>query len=833
MTVGLLSFATLLSGFNGGRSQVNPNFLQISADYAFINHLKTAQSWSLGDNSGQPLPTDFDSNGYPLAGCDSITNHSGVFTVFFIPSAAELPGNWVITWTGNGTVSLGTANTPASGFTSANLTSTTGNGRYEFTTSATELNVGISAVGSPAITDLKVFNKSEEASQTAGNIFSTKFIARLKEANFGVIRFLNWTNANNANYTHWADRKPIGYVMYNDNELRASIYGGVTTNSGNAYSVAASPGWGGLVDKATITVKFNAAATQSGTCSLNVGGAGAINILDRYCQALSPDGQGNSYPTAGLFATLVYDINLNAWMKQGGDLANGSTYLVNGIPFEICLRLAAQVGAQPWFNIPHYALDIASDFAPGLSAYCLANGPSWMISRYEVGNEIWNQSGGVTNTWFAIHSAAARWAGGTLHDWVGMAASYLGQQLSSTYGGNHIKYKAIVGVQTALGFAAIDASIDERLKSTQFVNQVAAAISPWTKDHAYNWITTVANANYFGPTANYAAQGAIYAFDYSVTYAADPTNQAVTSAAYVATLLGAAGFANLAFVKSCVAAWKTWAAGMPTPVNEINFYEGGYSPDYLTINPTSAVDNIAPGSSTVLTLPYCIVNNNASDTNNMFAVRSTPMQLTVRNLSGTLGAALNGNSYNVTAVSGNTVTINANTTGLSLATVTISIGANAVATQTAHGYNFGDQAFFQTSGALPTGVAADTLYYVSPIDANTYHFSTTYGSSTTTSGSQSGTHVSSVGIDANNNGAVFMTNGATYFNALKLAGKSTPLLQTYLTQNYNDMIAAGGQFPSCFQMTGQLPSNNVWSVLEDIYQAPNPPQWLAIMTFNA
>jgi hypothetical protein len=60
-----------------------------------------------------------------------------------------------------------------------------------------------------------------------------------------------------------------------------------------------------------------------------------------------------------------------------------------------------------------------------------------------------------------------------------------------------------------------------------------------------------------------------------------------------------------------------------------------------------------------------------------------------------------------------------------------------------------------------------------------------------------------------------------------------------MKQTYADFIAEGGEFPTCFQMAGSIignagaqPSNNAWSVLEDLYQSPEPPQWTAIRHWN-
>lgn len=78
-------------------------------------------------------------------------------------------------------------------------------------------------------------------------------------------------------------------------------------------------------------------------------------------------------------------------------------------------------------------------------------------------------------------------------------------------------------------------------------------------------------------------------------------------------------------------------------------------------------------------------------------------------------------------------------------TATISIASPAVVTKTAHGLATGDQVYLQTTGALPTGLSANTTYYVIYVDANTFRLATSLanaqaGTAINTSGSQSGTH---------------------------------------------------------------------------------------------
>lgn len=75
-------------------------------------------------------------------------------------------------------------------------------------------------------------------------------------------------------------------------------------------------------------------------------------------------------------------------------------------------------------------------------------------------------------------------------------------------------------------------------------------------------------------------------------------------------------------------------------------------------------------------------------------------------------------------------------------TVTITIAAPGVVTWTGHGLSVNDTIRFTTTGALPTGLAINTTYYVKQVlSANTFTVSTSAGgAAVTTSGTQSGTH---------------------------------------------------------------------------------------------
>lgn len=72
----------------------------------------------------------------------------------------------------------------------------------------------------------------------------------------------------------------------------------------------------------------------------------------------------------------------------------------------------------------------------------------------------------------------------------------------------------------------------------------------------------------------------------------------------------------------------------------------------------------------------------------------------------------------------------------------ISIANPAVVTSTSHGLANGKRVIFQTTGALPTGITANTVYFVVNSAANTFQISATSGGAAiATSGTQSGTQI--------------------------------------------------------------------------------------------
>ena len=78
-------------------------------------------------------------------------------------------------------------------------------------------------------------------------------------------------------------------------------------------------------------------------------------------------------------------------------------------------------------------------------------------------------------------------------------------------------------------------------------------------------------------------------------------------------------------------------------------------------------------------------------------------------------------------------------------TVTITIATPGVVTLTSHGFQTGDMIYLTTTGALPTGLSQNTIYYVINVTTSTFRLATSAanaaaGTAINTSGTQSGTH---------------------------------------------------------------------------------------------
>jgi len=128
-------------------------------------------------------------------------------------------------------------------------------------------------------------------------------------------------------------------------------------------------------------------------------------------------------------------------------------------------------------------------------------------------------------------------------------------------------------------------------------------------------------------------------------------------------------------------------------------------------------------------------------------------------------------------------------------TSTISIATPAVITQENHTYLTGDAIKFSTTGALPTGLTANTIYYAVYAGANTFNVATTYanaiaGTKINTSGTQSGVHKAlrhagtSFNISLNSDVAKYDRSLVIEIQSIQLNGYSTDDLDVTIRRPY-------------------------------------------------
>lgn len=236
-----------------------------------------------------------------------------------------------------------------------------------------------------------------------------------------------------------------------------------------------------------------------------------------------------------------------------------------------------------------------------------------------------------------------------------------------------------------------------------------------------------------------------------------------------------------------IAVWQGPASGGGGTIKWYNETTGGFVGQESIICPPDSGNNYTPNSALYYTITITSpMNFSIRDTGNgnmqPTAINSyiiarqlnvptpttandVPTGTIIQNVSPNVGGYLlcNGSNYNRTDYS---ALFNLLNTEKGICTIVIS--TPAVITLTNHGLTTGQKVYFTTTGALPTGLSANTTYWVNVTGTNTFNLAISYANLITatyinTSGTQSGVHT------------VFLTIGnvssATTFNVPDYQGK--------------------------------------------------------------
>ncbi len=130
------------------------------------------------------------------------------------------------------------------------------------------------------------------------------------------------------------------------------------------------------------------------------------------------------------------------WMQTNGSttrswqdrpLISDFSWSWRGVPVEIMVRLANEIGADPWFTMPHLADD---DYMRRFATYVRDTLDPGLMAYVEYSNELWNW--GFQQAQWALAEAEKRWGAGAADDaWMqfaGMKAAGMGRIWGDVFG---------------------------------------------------------------------------------------------------------------------------------------------------------------------------------------------------------------------------------------------------------------------------------------------------------------------------------------------------------------------------------------------------------------
>ncbi|MBA84258.1 calcium-binding protein [Thalassobius sp. S69A] len=135
------------------------------------------------------------------------------------------------------------------------------------------------------------------------------------------------------------------------------------------------------------------------------------------------------------------------------------TYGRRGVPVEVMVQLANQIGADPWFNMPHAADDA---YIEAFATYVRDHLDPRRKAYVEYSNEMWNFL--FSQTRWAIEQAKTRWDGAegdAWMQWTGMRAAQVMDIWTRVFGGTE-RLTRVAGVHTGwpgLESALLDAPL--------------------------------------------------------------------------------------------------------------------------------------------------------------------------------------------------------------------------------------------------------------------------------------------------------------------------------------------------------------------------------------
>lgn len=823
-------FIILISAYHvAGRSQIQ-SWLGF-VDSPFINIVRTASAWHYSTGNAGVNPNELDANGMP----NSLPSGS-IYTVVNASSQAEYPGNWLISWTGGGTIFVNyeAGGTSQSGSNASGCTlSGTNNiqcsnsgcsapcsasyqlgSLVETASSGISFQITIAAtdVGNP-IENLSMRNVNDPVENlTTGVIFGKQYKSIILQANPQRIRFADWTNFNGSHCAYWADRKPTSYYSWAAPEMRSSLYHSLTFDGTATYTASGTVGT--PTEKQHLLVKYNNNGASGAQNFLKFGGT-SYPILDTSANA------NNYQPISGNIDLLTYDGDLGGFIPTIFTGQSGYNGLDCAVPPEIAVQLAVQT-ATPQVMWPEYCMasDPITDYTTNLATLVKNNG---LHGVYENGNELTFNGGdycfgyGVNKAAVFHNTAGTSWPASptTPLDWLGKQASLLCQAVTAVDSNAEI----IMGIATSAAQAGLPTQYNNMASSAAFTGQTAAAQPGYTKS-AFNSCSShngIEWANYWSPGLYGTQQEIGLAFQYQ-------TANAATQASILTTYMtDPSGYATL-YGGTIAANARTWATN--EGIATVTTYEGGFNAGLSSTTSTISITGATQANPVVLTA-----------TGNGAAVG---MGITLSGVSGM--TQLNNPNEAATFTNGSAVILATNT--LRAGQAVTFIGGTVPSP-----FVISSSTQFQWYCVLSTGLSASQFEVTTAANCAGSGTPVTAGAGGSTTAfegwfvSAVSTNTISLNIDGTGFSA-YMSGGILsysfspiYIAPLRLASYNLQLTATISQTIYEAILANGTVVPAQYNLCGPLTSSPVapsdsWAAIFPDCFGPQNAYWDQIVSFN-
>lgn len=568
---------------------------------------------------------------------------------------------------------------------------------------------------------------------------------------------------------------------------------------------------------------------------VNINSTGYKPLLHVHCVvygnqfAAGPNANNTIPGGAANYMTVTYDAGLDTFINDADGNENNQAGLGAQWAPEMIAALANKTRTRPWIPWPRYAADISNNIASTYAtkqATFYKNALNPVVGPiFEPPNENWNTGsrGTFPSTWyFYAKNTLQSSVYADNNDYYGSFVATAGPAISAVYGGDRSKYDLYVGFQGAVPPVKGGGGPDKKLQSPTYVANNCPGTP--TTCVAYNWVTQVGYAGYWGN----AYINSEYMYGYGYVYAnGSAAQQTAALDAYInggsTPQISANPTGSIQSRVTSFLSYKTAYAG-----SGINFglmqYEGSYdsgTPQGAPISlsdKTESVLSVATGATTTLTIKPSWQGYVTTDgTTATLHVTTGPSPGSIA-LSMPLlcSGCVAGQMIECTGTCTTTWPLLYNQANAGSAGTPIAMTAD-------NGWNY----IYNTVGL--SGLTTVIAGVCTELNGTQTILSATATTITVNAATDAGC------VYGGSGGTASLVGSQTYLPALQTATQHSPTLVQYELASLKTYYDAGGRVPSHFEISNPNSGATEWSdFLPDIFASYSAsPKFQAVQQFNA